>query len=221
MMPCGREPRQPSGIPLAELPGGSRLPFGVPPRLSKSRCTAGWQCEKLLWWIVHEPAAPELQPDKVLQDLFDQGRLVGELARARFPGGVLIDHPHTAFAERIASTRAALEAGAPAIFEAGFEHGGVFVAVDVLLRSASGWTLIEAKAGNSVKPEHIPDAAVQAWVGAGAGVPVTRVALLHLNRAYRHPGPEDLFAESDITAEVVAGHQGPQGNAARQLGIQL
>ena len=30
---------------------------------------------------VHEPDAKELQPDRVLQDLFDQGRLVGEAAR--------------------------------------------------------------------------------------------------------------------------------------------
>src|SRR5438034_4633891 len=50
-------------------------------RLSKSRFTSGLQCHKKLWWEVHEPDAPELQPDKVLQDLFDQGRLVGEAAR--------------------------------------------------------------------------------------------------------------------------------------------
>ena len=42
--------------------------------LSKSRFVTGWQCEKLLWWTVHEPAAPELQPDKVLQDLFDRAQ---------------------------------------------------------------------------------------------------------------------------------------------------
>ena len=50
-------------------------------RLSKSRFVTGCQCHKLLWWTVHEPDATELQPDKVLQDLFDQGRLVGEAAR--------------------------------------------------------------------------------------------------------------------------------------------
>jgi len=41
-------------------------------RLSKSRFTSGLQCHKKLWWEVHEPDALELQPDKVLQDLFDQ-----------------------------------------------------------------------------------------------------------------------------------------------------
>src|SRR5690242_21282070 len=62
-----------------------------PIRLSKSRFTSGVQCHKKLWWEIHEPGAPELQPDKVLRDLFDQGHQVGALARTRFPGGVLID----------------------------------------------------------------------------------------------------------------------------------
>jgi len=31
--------------------------------LSKSRVIAGLQCHKLLWWMVHEPEAPELQAD--------------------------------------------------------------------------------------------------------------------------------------------------------------
>src|SRR6266496_6374692 len=77
----------------------------APPRLSKSRFVTGCQCHKLLWWTVHEPDATELQPDKVLQDLFDQGRQVGEAARKRYPGGVLIDLPHHAGAERVAATK--------------------------------------------------------------------------------------------------------------------
>jgi hypothetical protein len=51
------------------------------PNLSKSSFIAGWQCPKLLWWKVDEPLARELQPDKVMQDLFDQGEQAGEQAR--------------------------------------------------------------------------------------------------------------------------------------------
>ncbi len=36
-------------------------------RLSKSRVMAGLQCHKRLWWTVHEPTAPELEPDEALQ----------------------------------------------------------------------------------------------------------------------------------------------------------
>ncbi len=54
-------------------------------RLSKSRFVAGRECHKLLWWKVHSSNAVELQPGKVLQDLVDQGHLVGQAARTRLP----------------------------------------------------------------------------------------------------------------------------------------
>jgi len=172
------------------------------PTLTKSLFTTGCQCEKLLWWTVHEPEAKELEPDKVLLDLFDQGRQVGLLAREQFPGGILIDHPHEARAERLAATEAALHCHAPAIFEASFEAAGVFVAVDILLRGDAGWTLIEVKSSSSVKDEHIADAAIQTWVLRQAGLDVSRIELMHLNKEYRHPGHGDLFTRSDITTEV-------------------
>lgn len=56
----------------------------LPRHLSKSKYVAGTQCHKLLWWIVHEPDALELQPNKVLQDRFDQGAQVEERARGLF-----------------------------------------------------------------------------------------------------------------------------------------
>jgi predicted RecB family nuclease len=173
-------------------------------RLSKSRFVAGWQCPKLLWWKVHEPNAPELQPDKVLQDRFDQGEEVGRLARQQFPGGVLIDLPHNAVEERLAATRAAMDAEAPAIFEATFLLGDVFVAVDVLLRTDAGYTLIEVKSSSSVKDEHIPDAAIQTWVLRQSGVAVAAVEIMHLNKEFRHPALGPLFVRADVTERVAA-----------------
>jgi len=174
------------------------------PRLSKSRFTSGLQCHKKLWWEVHERDAPELQPDKVLQDLFDQGRQVGEAARTLFPGGVLIDLPHDAGAERVAATKAALASGAPAIFEATFIADETFVAIDVLEKQGDGYRLTEVKSSSSQKPEHIPDVAVQARVAAACGVNVTAAEVLHLNKEFRHPDSGDLFARTDVTAEVAA-----------------
>src|SRR6266508_365647 len=173
------------------------------PRLSKSRFTSGLQCHKKLWWEVHEPDAVELQPDKVLQDLFDQGRQVGEAARTLYPGGVLIDLPHHAGAERVAATKTALQSGAPAVFEATFIHDGVFVAIDVLEHQGDGHRLTEVKSSSSQKPEHIPDVAVQARVAAACGVKITAADVLHLNREFRHPATGDLFARTDVTGPVV------------------
>src|SRR6266700_6020225 len=173
-------------------------------RLSKSRFTSGLQCHKKLWWEVHEPDAVELQPDKVLQDLFDQGRLVGQAARTRYPGGVLIDLPYNAYAERIAATKAALASGAPAVFEATFSADGITVAIDVLEKQGDGYRLTEVKASNSQKPEHIPDVAVQARVAAASGERITAALVLHLNKEFRHPDTGDLFAGTDVTAAVAA-----------------
>src|SRR5438094_1918803 len=150
-------------------------------RLSKSRFVAGKQCHRLLWWKVHEPLAVELQPDKVLQDRFDQGAQVGALARERFPGGVLIEattadspadssgasHPRNDMgdarsrndmrAEQVERTRRAIDAGESVIFEASFVADNTFVAVDVLLREVAGWRLIEVKSASSQKEEHLLD----------------------------------------------------------------
>src|SRR2546430_8309796 len=173
-------------------------------RLSKSRFVTGCQCHKLLWWTVHEPDAIELQPDKVLQDLFDQGRQVGEAARARYPGGVLIDLPHHAGAERVAATRKALDAGAPAGFEATFIADDTFVAIDVLEKLKDGYHLTEVKSSTSQKDEHISDVAIQARVAAACGGKITAAEVLHLNKEFRHPASGDLFARTDVTGPVVA-----------------
>jgi hypothetical protein len=179
------------------------------PTLTKSLFTAGQQCPKLLWWKVHEPNAVELQPDIVLQDRFDQGAQVGALARDLFEGGTLIGH-FVSREERITKTKTALEARKP-LFEGTFESAGIQVRTDVLLpEGESGWRLIEVKSSSSLKDEHIPDAAVQAWVLRDNGIDLTGVEIIHLNKEYRHPNgchPEGtegsaLLVRADVTEQV-------------------
>jgi Domain of unknown function(DUF2779) len=174
----------------------------APPHLSKSRFVRGWQCHKLLWWTVHEPDAPELTPDKVLEDRFDQGRQVTELARARFPGAMLI--PYGADESRLEATQFAVAFGTPTILEGVFQADGVFAAVDVLLRDGDGYTLIEVKSSSVLKADHIADAAIQTHVLRRCAVPVQRVEVMHLNRAFRHPDRGDFFVREDVTTLVEA-----------------
>ena len=84
--------------------------------------------------------------------------------------------------QRLAATRQAIDAGAPAVYEATFLEDSVFVAVDILERADGGHNLIEVKSTTSVKQEHIPDAAVQAHVLRTAGIDVRRVARLPVPR---------------------------------------
>ncbi len=172
------------------------------PRLSKSRFVAGLQCHKLLWWRVPEPEVPELQPDKVLQDLFSQGQHVGQVATEHFPGGHSIDFPHWEYDAKIAATQDALEDGSPSIYEASFKADNVFVAVDVLERDGDGFNLIEVKSSTSQKPEHVWDAAIQTHVLRRSGLVVKRAEIMHLNKEHRNPDVGELFARTDVTAEV-------------------
>lgn len=171
--------------------------------LSKSRFVAGWQCHKLLWLKVHQKDAPELQVDIVLQDRFDQGVQVGLEAQRLFPGGVLIDLPHDS-PDRVRATNDAIAAGAPAIFEATFVEGRVYVAIDILEKTPDSYTLIEVKSSTKLKDEHIPDMAIQVWVARRAGIDVRRAELMHLNTEYRYPDEGALLLRTDVTAQVEA-----------------
>ncbi|MDP2345546.1 MAG: DUF2779 domain-containing protein [Deltaproteobacteria bacterium] len=182
--------------------------------LSKSRFLVGSQCHRLLWWSVHEREAPERVHGPATELIFAQGHLVGEEARRRFPGGVLVDlpAPHELDLEaRIARTQELILAGEAVIFEAAFQHEGVFVAVDVLERGAGGgWHLIEVKSTTKVKDEHILDVALQRHVLRGCGLEVARSSVMHLNRdcvlsaADNEVGtaPGELFALVDVSAEA-------------------
>jgi hypothetical protein len=186
-------------------------------RLSKSRYTAGLQCHKLLWWKVHEPLAVELQPNRVLEDRFDQGRQVGVLARGAFPSGTLVDLPHDAYDERVALTQKLIEDGAPAVFEASFVADNTFVAVDVLTPQDGGFHLTEVKSSSSQKEEHLPDAAVQVHVLEQSGIRITGVDVMHLNKECHFPDLSNLFERTDVTAAV----QPLLGNVGWEIDAQL
>ncbi|MGB8222544.1 MAG: hypothetical protein WCF10_08145, partial [Polyangiales bacterium] len=175
-----------------------------PLRLSKSRFTAGLQCHRQLWWKVHEPKAPELQPDPGLRAIFDMGNRVGERARQEFPGATLIELDYRRLRQAVDATRRAIAAGDTVILEASFLEDRIFVGVDALSKEGDGWVVTEVKATASVKPQHIPDAAIQAQVVERAGLPIARVELMHLNNQHRHPDQGPLFIRADITAEVAA-----------------
>ena len=196
-----------------ETPGTESHPV----RLSKSRYTAGLQCDRQLWWRVHERDAPELVPDAAMQAIFDSGTRVGRVAQERVPGGVLIDFPHYAISERLEATKQALANRARVIYEASFFADETFVAVDVLEKARGGWRLIEVKSTTKVKPEHIPDVAVQLHVLRKAGLPVRSAELMHLNRDCTYPDLRDLFTRTDVTAQAEALLPDMPGEIARQL----
>ncbi len=175
------------------------------PGLSKSRFQLGLQCYRQLWLKSHRPDLADAISDQQ-QHIFDTGTAVGELARERFAPGILVEADFMHSAEALATTRELMSNPPAAIFEAAFEHGGVFVRPDVLTRAGDAWDLYEVKSSTKLKPENVTDVAVQLWVLEGAGLKIRRAFLMHLDSGYAYPGGDydldRLFAAEDVTADV-------------------
>lgn len=187
--------------------------------LSKSRVMAGLQCQKLLWWMVNEPDALELQVDVRTRAVLDQGARVGEAARAYVPAGVLVEGADGSQAERLAATREVLNSGASVVYEASFHADGVFVSVDILERQAAGWCLTEVKSNTGVRKHHLADVAIQAHVVRRSGLDVGRMEVMHLNRECTSPDLGNLFVREDVTERVEALLGGIPREIASQLAV--
>ena len=159
------------------------------PRLSKSRFLSGSQCHLRLWHDSHSPHLAAETSD-VLQAVFDTGHEVGELACRRYPGGHLVAQDHQHVEEALDETRRIIEQGvAPALFEAAFEHQGLFCRADVIERlPGGGWRLVEVKSTTKLKDVFVLDLAFQLRLLRGAGLDVRDAAVMTLDRRYVYDG---------------------------------
>jgi len=151
--------------------------------ISKSKYMAGVQCLKRLYLLVH---SPELAGgmDAAAFAIMDQGRQVGKLAQHLFPGGLEVRSGNPKEAIRITRELVA-NPEVPAIFEAAFEHDGVFVRVDILQRRKENpWRLVEVKSATDLKEHHLEDVAIQSYVLFHSGLKLGSVWLAHINRSY-------------------------------------
>jgi hypothetical protein len=171
--------------------------------LTKTAYLAYNQCPKAFWLAERQPqlAAP---PDPAVQRRLQAGQAVDKLARERFPNGRLIPYrPRPA--DMAALTAQAIAAGAETLFQATFAVADLLVKADILTQTDGGWHLIEAKSSASYKPaDHLPDVAFQLYVLRRAGLSVTQVSLMHLNKACRYPDLSNLFVLTDVAAEAEA-----------------
>lgn len=176
-----------------------------PYRLSKSKILAGLQCPKRLYLQTHHPELAEYSDSA--QARFAQGNLLGEVARTLHEGGVLIGHDD-ALGLALSETRDVLtKASVGTVFEATFEHGGILIRADVLERNDDGtYRMVEVKSSTSVKPYHLQDCAVQSWVVNGAGYPLRRVELAHVDSSFVYEGTgkyQGLLSYNDVTGDIL------------------
>jgi hypothetical protein len=172
--------------------------------LSKSLYMRGLQCRKSLYLDRHRPELRG-EPSPELEARLASGHEVGVYAHMLFPGGVVVPFDGLTKDEQLAKTREEIERGTKAIYEAAFSHDGVFVKTDIIVRNRGFWDLYEVKSSTSVKEHHWDDVAIQYYVLSGAGIPVNRAYLAHINNGYVRDGdivPEELFVVQDITGVV-------------------
>jgi hypothetical protein len=178
--------------------------------LSKSKYLNGLQCPKLLWLVCNDPDQVP-GPDASTLHIFDQGHLVGELAKKLFPAG--IDIPHADFKLNLSRTRELITGRRP-LFEASFMAGRLFSRLDILNPSGlSEWDIVEVKSSTSVKDENIHDVSFQKLCAEQQGLTVDKCYLAFINNQYVRQGaidPARLFTVQDITGEVAAASEGIQ-----------
>jgi CRISPR/Cas system-associated exonuclease Cas4 (RecB family) len=172
--------------------------------LSKSLYIRGLQCHKSLYLDRHQPEL-RAEPTPELEALWAGGHEVGDFAHMLFPGGVIVPFDGLTRDEQLAKTRAEIDRGTKAIYEATFSHDDVFVKADIIVRNRGYWDLYEVKSSTSVKEHHWDDVAVQYYVLSGCGLPMHKAYLVHVNNSYVREGdivPEELFVLQDITGIV-------------------
>lgn len=172
------------------------------PWLTKSRFLSGLQCQKRLWFEVHQPLEEVPEPGTAIL----QGRSFDEAVQRIYPGVVISRSEGMPAAITETMRVLALGAAAPTLmYQAAFRAGDLAFIADVLRRTDDGYELMEVKATTEVKERHIPDAAFQALVLNNAGIPQRRVLIGHVNNQFvlKQKGKyEGLLTETDVTHEV-------------------
>ena len=171
--------------------------------LSKSRVLSGLQCPKRLWL---EKNRPELVAwTAASRRRLQGGHRLNEVVHRLVPDGILIaGEPDLGSALRATQYHLRHDPGRP-LFEATFSAGGVLIRADVLWPLDGSVVLTEVKSSTRVKPYHLTDCTVQAWVLQQAGLTVERVELAHVDTEFIYPGGGDyhgLLRFVDVSAEV-------------------
>ena len=179
-------------------------------RLSKSRIMSSLQCLRRVYLEVNRPELALYSTQT--QAAFDLGHQVGDVAVQLYGGsnGAFIDYAGGSLGPALRQTRSLMTSmfRGP-IFEATLQHDGVLVREDVLLPIVAdgrdSWRIVEVKASTKVKPEHVHDCAVQAWVHQQSGFPLSGIALAHIDNTFVYGGGGDfhgLLLENDLTEQV-------------------
>lgn len=179
-------------------------------RLSKSRLMSSLQCPRRVHLEVNQPGLARYS--RQTEAAFALGHDIGDVAVQLYGAGEgrYIEYHAGSLAPALKQTRDLMDSlFREPIFEATLQHDGVLVREDVLLPVDAGgersWRIVEVKASTRVKPEHVHDCAVQAWVHRESGYPLAAIALAHVDTSFVYAGDgnyDGLLLENDLSEQV-------------------
>lgn len=179
-----------------------------PRLLTKTEFIRGLDCVRRAWLDLYRM---DLKAPLSLasRDRMDTGKLLGELARARYKEGLMLFKPGSPHDVAVADTRTAIDSGHRCLFEATFVASGRLARLDVLHQDDSGeWTLDEVKSSSVKEPKKIDeekllDLAFQFHTTREAGHPVKNARLVLVDTSFVWDGqafdPHSLLGAVDLT----------------------
>lgn len=179
--------------------------------LSKSTFIRGIQCLKSLYLHKNRPfLRDKLAPEQLAK--FRRGHEVGKLAWELFPGGINCAPAHpTQFKKSLELTRSLIADGTPVIYEAAFQHHGVLIFLDILIKTSNGYHAYEVKSSLRISETYLTDAALQYNVIVGSGINSLQFSIVHLNEDYcmgKIPDIQELFNIQNVTELIQEKQEG-------------
>ena len=175
--------------------------------LSKSEYMMYLKHPAWLWVKKHaKDLIPPVSPE--LQARFDEGNQFEPYAEALFPDLIRLGFSDfQSYLNLPFETQQAWDNGATVVAQGRYESGSITCISDILRRDGDAFILTEIKSSSSAKKEHELDLAFQKVVLEGAGYPIKRCEVAHVNNSYVRNGdisPIELVGFTDITEEVEA-----------------
>lgn len=142
-----------------------------------------------------------MQRDKVSveqQAIFNRGHAVGNLAHHLFPGGADASKGvKQRSKDALLKTLDLIQKGEKIIYEASFQHDGVWVIADIIVLEETGYKVYEVKSSVSISDTYMNDAALQYHVISNALKQINNLELLdfilvYVNKNYVLKGAFDV-----------------------------
>ena len=159
-------------------------------------------------WLWIKKHAKHLMPpiDDALQARFEDGHAFEPYVESLYPNLIRLGfNNYSEYLEMPSNTTEAWENGAEVVSQGRYETGSITCISDIVRKDGDAFILTEIKSSSSAKTEHALDLAFQKIVLEGAGYPIKKCEVAHVNSSYVRAGeinPSELIAFTDITEEV-------------------